>query len=69
MTTGKVLTVLVEWLDHSAIPFWHPPAAYDSLLYSDGISDQIGELYVMTTWRRITSYNVCYTKLLRPSRP
>ncbi|HUU46987.1 MAG TPA: hypothetical protein VM118_14765, partial [Acidobacteriota bacterium] len=35
--TGRVLTVLVEWFDHPASPLLHPSAAYDSLLYSDGV--------------------------------
>jgi M6 family metalloprotease-like protein len=34
---GRVLTILIEWENHYANSFLHPAAAYDSLLYSDGI--------------------------------
>lgn len=35
--TGKLLTLLVEWENHSADLINHPVDRYDSLLYSDGI--------------------------------
>ncbi len=36
-STGLVLTVLIEWENHLADQFYHSAAAYDSLLYSDGL--------------------------------
>ncbi|GAB4320069.1 MAG: hypothetical protein Kow0074_10100 [Candidatus Zixiibacteriota bacterium] len=36
-STGLVLTILIEWENHLANSLFHPPGAYDSILYSDGI--------------------------------
>lgn len=33
---GKVLTVLVEWENHTAMSFLHPNSAYDEMFYSVG---------------------------------
>jgi len=35
--TGKVLAILIEWEERSANQAAHPPEAYDSLFFSDGI--------------------------------
>lgn len=35
--SGRVLTLLVQWVNHQAFAFAHPREAYDSILYSDGI--------------------------------
>ena len=60
---GNVTVTILA--DNAAAPPYRAEHGYSALVETRG-TDGSGSAILLDTGTRITSYNVCYTKLLRP---